>query len=46
MFRKRRGIIALQYSLEYLDGSKISLGYFFVLDVVVRRGGCASCVPQ
>ena len=47
VFRRRRGSIALQYSLEYLVGGQISLGFFFLfLDVLVGRGGCASCFPR
>ena len=44
-FRKRWMSIDLQYSLENLGGGQISLGYFFVLNVLMGRGVCASCFP-
>jgi hypothetical protein len=38
--------IALQYSLEYLVGGQISLGYNFFLYVLVGRGVCALWFPR
>jgi hypothetical protein len=45
-FRRRRVSIALHYYLEYLGGGQISLGSFFVLDVLVERDVCVSWFPR
>ena len=47
VFRRRRGEYCITvFSRVFSWGPDISRLYCFVLDIAVRRGGCASCFPR